>query len=596
MLRSLVHHALTLVALLCTTPGVAQDRAAQDPGTISGGLGKKLDAAVLELDPPFWGSVLVTVEGSVVLAKGYGLADRERWPNTKRTYFDIGSVSKSFTAAAILKLEMQEKLELDDSISKHLPNVPPDKHGVTIRHLLQHTSGIPHDRFPQSGAAGRDEMLAFVLAGELASVPGERFQYSNVGYFLLAAIIELTGKRTFERYLTENLFLPASMKDTGFVDGTGLDRSRASRRSYRRGGEVLDGSVFEYPWNWYQKGATGVVTTADELFRWTRALEIERVLDEEAKAEMFTAGPNGYGLGWFVDELGGKRRWWHGGATGGYRAQLAVHADDRVTVVVMSDKSDVTALEARLSTIALTYARGLSEELLARLAGRYALDGANRFEVVVEDTVLVLVPEGTLATSLVFYASPTLPGWPNLLDELERVARDHMRRVAGDDAEAARAVFEGHDAARAGLDAWAVLRSELGRYSHVTVLGSNSGAEMVSYVRAHFERGDAELRLRWTAKRRLAALERWTEPVPYRLTLTPLSNEELVAKSLAQTGELTLNFGALDPEEETPAEGFELRVVLASTDVPTDALTEEGTAASEPEPVVLRAARLPDAR
>ena len=156
-----------------------------------GELGRRLEGAVPK---DFWGAVLVARDGRVLYARGYGRADKSGQPVTLDSLFDIGSVSKQFTATAILKLEEQGRLATADSIAKYFVDVPADKKVVTIHHLLTHTSGIPHDiTLGEAEYRERDAMVASVLKADLRSEPGTEFRYSNIGYFLLAALVERTS-------------------------------------------------------------------------------------------------------------------------------------------------------------------------------------------------------------------------------------------------------------------------------------------------------------------------------------------------------------------------------------------------------------------
>jgi CubicO group peptidase (beta-lactamase class C family) len=159
----------------------------------------------------FSGTVLAAKDGKVVLNRSYGLADREcSVPNSAETVFAIGSLTKQFTAAAILQLEMQGKLNAQDFAGKYLGDFPPDKAGITIHHLLPHTSSLISDgASAKLPLENRDEYVEAVKKTKLRSTVGEKFNYSNVGYNLLAAIVEKVSGLSFEDYLQQRLFKPA---------------------------------------------------------------------------------------------------------------------------------------------------------------------------------------------------------------------------------------------------------------------------------------------------------------------------------------------------------------------------------------------------
>jgi CubicO group peptidase (beta-lactamase class C family) len=194
-------------------------------GTVTAGaLGAEIDRWLKAAD--FHGNHLLASNGVVLFRKGYGNSDREKGvPYDVATVFSIGSITKQFTAAAILKLEMQGKLHVEDTLVKHLSGVPEDKRGITLHQLLTHTSGLESDFADDFDSVGRDEYVGRILASKLRSKPGETYFYANSGHSLLGAIIETVSGKPYEHFLRENLFLPAGMKETGYrLPGWDLQR------------------------------------------------------------------------------------------------------------------------------------------------------------------------------------------------------------------------------------------------------------------------------------------------------------------------------------------------------------------------------------
>ncbi|HTQ78447.1 MAG TPA: serine hydrolase domain-containing protein, partial [Thermoanaerobaculia bacterium] len=214
-------------------------------GEVHGPVGQALDAYFSKLEAfGYSGSALVAQGGQVVLDKGYGLANREKaLPYTNETIFDIASISKQFTAAAIVKLEQEGKLKVEDPISKFFGPVPEDKAPITLHMLLTHTSGMPDvlgtDEYEP---VSRQEMIRRALAADLVRPPGKKFWYSNAGYSMLAAVVEIASKEPFEKYLTEHLFKPAGMDHTGFHVA---DRERVAH-GYTPTGDW--GAPYDHPW------------------------------------------------------------------------------------------------------------------------------------------------------------------------------------------------------------------------------------------------------------------------------------------------------------------------------------------------------------
>ncbi len=292
--------------------------------------------AALERDG-FSGSVLIAKDGEILLERGYGQADRTAGtPNGPDTLFDIGSVSKSFTATAVARLQSSGLLNVSDRIGKHLNGVPIDKAAITVRHLLSHTSGLPRMySFAPEQLATRDGMVAAALATPLVAPPGSRFEYTNAGYFLLAAIVECVSGIPFEAVLHREVFAPAGLRDTGVCGDAALDAERSAKR-YEEGREV--GSMLAWGYGWGHRGATGVVTTVRDLYRWDRALRGGEVLSVDAKALLFTPGPDGYGCGWFVRQTPRGSLWiYHEGAAPGAQAvfhRYAGQGEDAVVIVL----------------------------------------------------------------------------------------------------------------------------------------------------------------------------------------------------------------------------------------------------------------------
>lgn len=307
-----------------------------DGNVVAGELGAALNRIIENEFPRFWGSVLATKDGQIVLAKGYGVANNTGAPMTGDTLLELASVSKAFTAAAILRLEMHGRLRLDDPISKHLPDVPADKHGVTIRHLLTHTSGVP-----QAEAGFREDtmeaMLRTNLAPAMVASPGDQFQYSNAGYWMLAAIVERASGRSFEEYLREEVLRPAGMMTSAAQTDPTIDLSRcADRRSQGR----LLGSACEcpYPLTWGYRGSGGVVTSAREMFAWDQALRGDRLLGEPQRSAMFDAGDADYALGWRIEEGALGRVASHSGGVAGFRVQFTRWLEADACVLVMTNE------------------------------------------------------------------------------------------------------------------------------------------------------------------------------------------------------------------------------------------------------------------
>jgi CubicO group peptidase (beta-lactamase class C family) len=306
----------------------------------------------------FSGSVLVAREGQVLFRKGYGLANAEhRIPNTPETKFRLGSITKQFTAMAILILQEQGKLAVEDPIGKHLDDAPAAWEGVTIHHLLSHTSGIhsytadpdygPKMTLPETVKG----MIARFKDKPLDFPPGEKFEYSNSGYFLLGAIIEKVSGKSYEAFLEGAIFEPLALHDTGYDHPATVLPHRAS--GYVRKGNRLENAPYLDMAQPYAAGS--LYSTADDLAKWDRALHDGKLLSEPSMARMFTPVKNQYAYGWSVTTRSGRKEIRHGGGINGFATDILRCPDQDLCVVVLSNVLPVNPgrLSNDLAAIAL---------------------------------------------------------------------------------------------------------------------------------------------------------------------------------------------------------------------------------------------------
>lgn len=293
------------------------------------------------------GAIAVTHQGKTVFAKGYGQAQLEyEIPNTPQTVYHMASVSKQFTAFAIVMLAEQGKLNLDDEVQQHLPSLPDFGPTITLRHLLNHTSGI------------RDHWLLWVLAGgrmddvirqedirrllehqtELNFQPGEEYLYSNSGFMLLSEVVTAVTEVPFGEWMQQNVFEPLGMKNTQIYDDH--ERIVANRAySYRSGNPGYRKAVLSYA----NSGATSLFTTAEDMLLWIRNFHDHTVGSEAVHAQLLERGilNNGdtlnYALGIDTWELKGLQAIGHGGADAGFRSFVAYYPEIDAGVVVMGN-------------------------------------------------------------------------------------------------------------------------------------------------------------------------------------------------------------------------------------------------------------------
>ena len=303
--------------------------------TVEGRLEEPMDTYLSRITPfGFSGTALVAHRGTIVLDRGYGFADRAGFiPNTADTILSIGSITKQFTAAAIMKLEMQGHLRTSDPISEFFTDVPANKVGITLHHLLTHTAGVVNYTGEDYEMAGREETVLDVLQSPLSFPPGNDFAYSNAGYTLLAAVIEHVTGRPYEEHLRDELFIPAGMHHTGYrlPDWSALNVAHW----YNLGEDF--GTPLDKPYpSWNLMGNGDMLSSTGDLYRWHVALSDDRILSDAAKVRMYTPDRREYAYGWEVVDTARGRCIQHGGASSHGSSALFKRwlSDDLVLVVL----------------------------------------------------------------------------------------------------------------------------------------------------------------------------------------------------------------------------------------------------------------------
>ncbi|WP_422055391.1 serine hydrolase [Sphingomonas sp.] len=371
---------------------------AQDPA--------RMDAVVREdaENGDFMGAVLVARDGDILFDKGYGSANLE-WniPNDGATKFRLGSVTKQFTAVAILLLQERGKLTLDAPVKTYLPDAPGIWDKVTVRHLLTHSSGIPNfTNFPDYGTtktlpATHASLIARFRDKPLEFAPGAKFAYSNSGYVLLSAIVEKLSGQSYAAFVAENLFKPLGMADTGYDVHAAILPRRASGYSPGPKGPVnadyIDMSI--------PQGAGALYSTTRDLLKWQRGLYGGTLLKPATLAAFRTPYKDGYALGVGVQSAGGVTTIEHGGGIEGFNTSLAYDPDRKITVVVLGNLNGPGP--GKLSKSLMTLARGGTVTLTSeRKAATVAPDQLDQYEGVYElaptFAITMRVKDGKLMT------------------------------------------------------------------------------------------------------------------------------------------------------------------------------------------------------
>lgn len=329
----------------------------------------------------FSGVVLVARNGHVLFQKAYGMANREHdVPNKLETKFRVGSVTKQFTAMAVMILAERGKLDLNDPICKYVESCPKAWAHITVRHLLNHTSGIPdftgfpdndhYERLPmtplETMARFRDKPLEFL--------PGERFRYDSSGYLLLGYIIERASGERYEDFVRMNIYEPLGMTNSGYDHPWIILKNRASGYE-RNDGQVVNAMIMEMDTP-FAGGST--YTTVGDLLRWDQALYAEKLVSRQSLEQIFRPyqGPyipdepwqrgwyarQRYGYGWWITKWFGRDLVWHGGIIHGFCSAILRYPQDHTLVVVLENMEPdlAKAVDPVLDMDPMTIANGLS--------------------------------------------------------------------------------------------------------------------------------------------------------------------------------------------------------------------------------------------
>jgi CubicO group peptidase (beta-lactamase class C family) len=315
-------------------------------------------------------AVLVIKDGRVAFEHGYGVMDLQtRRPIDGLTNFRLASVTKQFTAMAVMLLVRDGKLRYEDSLTSIFPDFPGYGRAITVRHLLNHTSGLPdyEDLMPPSDPsvpleqvqikdAGVLELLKHQKTGKFA--PGSRWAYSNSGYVVLGLAVEKVSGHPFSQFLHDRIFVPLKMTNTvAYERGKNEVPDRAYGHSKEDGGwRETDQSPTSAT-----LGDGGVYSSLSDLLKWDEALRLHTLLGEPEMRPALTpvqaaeapptepdGAPAAYGFGWFLNPWKGHARMWHYGETVGFRTAIQRFPNDRLTVIVLCNRADLDARELAL--------------------------------------------------------------------------------------------------------------------------------------------------------------------------------------------------------------------------------------------------------
>jgi CubicO group peptidase (beta-lactamase class C family) len=298
-----------------------------------------IDAYLSELEQKqeFSGAVLIARDGEVLISKGYGMADRAgQIPNTPQTRYRISWVTMPFTATAIMQLQADGELEVQDSICQYILECPDYWQGIKLHHLLTHTSGVSDSIQPWGSEADKPatglERVELIKQNAPYFQPGEQLRYSENGYVILGAIIERVSGQSYEEFLKMHIFEPLGMENSGY-DG-----------NHMAVGYKPTGIEAPTPDVLFRYSAAGLYSTVEDLYMWDQALYGEQILAQKYLDMMFTGYATTpsmdfkgakYGYGWFIGETLDRLVLFHGGSMGGYNAVIMRFPIEGVTIIVL---------------------------------------------------------------------------------------------------------------------------------------------------------------------------------------------------------------------------------------------------------------------
>jgi CubicO group peptidase (beta-lactamase class C family) len=357
----------------------------------------------------FNGAVLVANKGTVLLNKGYGYRNASNAvKNSEHTIFQLGSITKQFTAAIILKLQEEKKLNVQDKLSKYFPDFPKGD-SITIEQLVLHTSGIynytNNQTFMEKEVANptnREKMIALFKDKPFDFSPRTGWSYSNSGYSLLGYIIEIATKKTYEQNVRDYIFTPLQMTHSGF-DFTHLTSPEKATGYF----VLTDKDIAEAPIvdSSVAYSAGSIYSTTGDLYKWHKALTNYTILTKQQQEKAYTPVKRNYGYGWGIDSIEQKRKVSHSGGIHGFSTNIARVPEDDLCIVLLSNASDGTLQDITRGILNIVYNKpydipkerqeiAIAVEKLNDYTGEYEISPDLHLIVTVKEGKLLAAPTG----------------------------------------------------------------------------------------------------------------------------------------------------------------------------------------------------------
>jgi len=355
----------------------------------------------------FNGSVLVAKGETILLNKGYGYRNvADKIANDENSIFQLGSITKQFTSAVILKLQAEKKLNVKDKLSKYFPKFP-KADSITIEQLMLHTSGIysyTNDaKFMETEVtkpANREKMMALFKDKPFDFSPGQGWNYSNSGYCMLGYIIEKVTKMPYEQVVRKYIFTPLQMTHSGF-DFTHLQSPEKTTGYFK----IIAGSAATAPTvdSSVSFSAGAIYSSVGDLYKWHQALESYTILPKADQEKAYTPVRNNYGYGWVIDSVENKRKVGHGGGIHGYITNFVRVPEDDICIVLLSNASDKSLEEITDKILKQLYNKpydlpklkvsiSLPEATLKQYEGNYEIRPDLKVTMTIKDGLLNAAP------------------------------------------------------------------------------------------------------------------------------------------------------------------------------------------------------------
>ena len=358
-------------------------------------------------------TALVYKDGKILYRKAFGMANLELdVPMKPENVFELGSITKQFTAVSILMLMEQGKLNLDDEITKYLPEYPTNGKKITIRNLLNHTSGIksytdlPSFRETARTDQSPKEIIAVFKDEPMDFDPGEKWYYNNSGYIVLGYIIEEVSGKSYADFISDNIFVPLEMNNSYYGSKSNLIKKRASGYMPIEGGyKNADYLSMTLPY-----AAGSLMSCVDDMLLWHKAVHNNTLISAESKTKAFTSGslnngkPTHYGYGWQVSEINGTESIEHGGGIFGYVTQGVYVPSENVYVILLTNTNGISPQDPAVKMAALAIGKpyptedvsiSLTSDEMNKWAGNYEFDNDVLRTITLEDGQLYSQREGS---------------------------------------------------------------------------------------------------------------------------------------------------------------------------------------------------------